>query len=364
MTRPLNGTLSLRPRGLWLVTSLELRQRIRSVRWYVALGVWTLALIGIGVLALAPTMYSSQWSSIEPIAAVVFSLQIMLVMFAMLLVVPALSAGSINGDRTAGTLATLQASLLSPLEIVLGKLLAGWLTGLAFLVLALPSVVPMALLGGVGPLYMLRLVIVIAGLTLCVTALGLGLSALTNRQLGSVVLAYVIVFGVTAVLPIAWGVSAIFLVQEREVTTYHMDYQYSAGESTGEPVCVREQDTQDIVRLDLTQPLMWGNPVVLLAEASPRVNPDEAWRSDEDVDALQLIKTGMRTSATPTHPANHNHCDPSAEGYPTDLGEPPNRPLWPMGAALWLLVAAAALAVSTWRLAIPITRLGMGTRIA
>ena len=33
---------------------------------------------------------------------------------------PALSAGSINGDRTAGTLATLQASLLSPLEIVLG----------------------------------------------------------------------------------------------------------------------------------------------------------------------------------------------------------------------------------------------------
>ena len=46
----LNGTLSLRPRGLWLVTSLELRQRIRSARWYVALGIWTLLLFGIGVL--------------------------------------------------------------------------------------------------------------------------------------------------------------------------------------------------------------------------------------------------------------------------------------------------------------------------
>src|SRR5699024_4881818 len=32
-----NGRFSLRLRGLWLVTSLELRQRIRSVRWYVAL---------------------------------------------------------------------------------------------------------------------------------------------------------------------------------------------------------------------------------------------------------------------------------------------------------------------------------------
>ena len=31
-SRPRGGTLALRPRGLWLVTSLELRQRIRSAR--------------------------------------------------------------------------------------------------------------------------------------------------------------------------------------------------------------------------------------------------------------------------------------------------------------------------------------------
>ena len=47
-----NGALALRLRGLRLVTSLELRQRIRSRRWYVALGVWTVALMVIGLVIL------------------------------------------------------------------------------------------------------------------------------------------------------------------------------------------------------------------------------------------------------------------------------------------------------------------------
>ncbi|MGP9539392.1 ABC transporter permease [Brachybacterium sp. AOP43-C2-M15] len=359
--RALNGTLTLRPRGLWLITSLELRQRFRSVRWYAALAVWTLAMLGIGALGMAPTLYTAQWDAIEPVAAVVFSLQIILVLFAMLLVVPALSAGSINGDRTAGTLATLQASLLSPLEIVLGRLLAGFLTGLAFLVLALPSVVPIAVLGGIGVLYFLRVVLVILVLTLCVTALGLGLSAVTSRQLGSVVLAYVIVFGVTVVLPITWGVSAVFLQEEREVTSYYTAYEEDGGTSTER--CIEETRTERVPRVDLTLPLMWGNPVVLLAEAAPAM-PAEYWLDgQENSDALRIIKSGMRSAATITHPANQVWCAPGQSGYP-EVADPPNRPLWPMGMALWMLVGGGSLAVATRRLAVPITRLGKGTRIA
>ncbi|WP_299302717.1 ABC transporter permease [uncultured Brachybacterium sp.] len=359
--RPLNGILSLRPRGLWLVTSLELRQRIRSVRWYVALAVWTLVLLGIGGLGLAPTLYTAQWDSLQPVAAVIFSLQVILVLFAMLLVVPALSAGSINGDRTAGTLATLQASLLSPLEIVLGKLLAGFLTGLAFLVLALPSVVPIAVLGGIGFFYFLRIVLVIALLTLCVTAVGLGLSAVTNRQLGSVVLAYVIVFGVSVVLPIAWGSTAIFLQQEREVTEYYSTYE---TDGTSPARCVAEQETRSVPRIDLTMPLLWGNPVVLLAEASPPLPSDYWAEEEENADALRVLKLGMREVATIAHPAHQNFCDPGQEGYPEELAAPPNRPIWPMGLALWMFAGGISLAVATWRLAVPIRHLGSGTRIA
>ena len=356
------GSYALRWRGLRLVTSLELRQRLRSKRWYVALAVWTLVMMGIDALGLGPTLYSAQWEDVGPIAAMVFSLQMILVLFAMLLVVPALSAGSINGDRTAGTLATLQASLLSPTEIVLGKLLAGFLTGLAFLVLALPSLVPIALLGSIGILYMLRLLGVIVLLTLCVTAVGLGLSALTSRQLGSVVLAYVIVFGVTVVLPIAWGSTAVVLNEEREVTNYYSVYddEYSMEKSR----CVAEQVEETVPRLDLSLPLLWGNPVVLLAEAAPTLPADYDPLEDPDTDLLTTLKTGMRSAATTTHPVHSVHCSPEDPGYPTDLGTPPNRPVWPMGLGLWLLVGALSLLVAVRRLAVPIRRLGAGTRIA
>lgn len=356
------GSYALRWRGLRLVTSLELRQRLRSKRWYVALAVWTLVMMGIGALGLGPTLYSAQWEDVGPIAAMVFSLQMILVLFAMLLVVPALSAGSINGDRTAGTLATLQASLLSPAEIVLGKLLAGFLTGLAFLVLALPSLVPIALLGSIGILYMLRLLGVIVLLTLCVTAVGLGLSALTSRQLGSVVLAYVIVFGVTVVLPIAWGSTAVVLNEEREVTNYYSVYddEYSMEKSR----CVAEQVEETVPRLDLSLPLLWGNPVVLLAEAAPTLPADYDPLEDPDTDLLTTLKTGMRSAATTTHPVHSVHCSPEDPGYPTDLGTPPNRPVWPMGLGLWLLVGALSLLVAVRRLAVPVRHLGAGTRIA
>ena len=356
------GSYALRWRGLRLVTSLELRQRLRSKRWYVALAVWTLVMMGIGALGLGPTLYSAQWEDVGPIAAMVFSLQMILVLFAMLLVVPALSAGSINGDRTAGTLATLQASLLSPAEIVLGQLLAGFLTGLAFLVLALPSLVPIALLGSIGILYMLRLLGVIVLLTLCVTAVGLGLSALTSRQLGSVVLAYVIVFGVTVVLPIAWGSTAVVLNEEREVTNYYSVYddEYSMEKSR----CVAEQVEETVPRLDLSLPLLWGNPVVLLAEAAPTLPADYDPLEDPDTDLLTTLKTGMRSAATTTHPVHSVHCSPEDPGYPTDLGTPPNRPVWPMGLGLWLLVGALSLLVAVRRLAVPVRHLGAGTRIA
>lgn len=356
------GSYALRWRGLRLVTSLELRQRLRSKRWYVALAVWTLVMMGIGALGLGPTLYSAQWEDVGPIAAMVFSLQMILVLFAMLLVVPALSAGSINGDRTAGTLATLQASLLSPTEIVLGKLLAGFLTGLAFLVLALPSLVPIALLGSIGILYMLRLLGVIVLLTLCVTAVGLGLSALTSRQLGSVVLAYVIVFGVTVVLPIAWGSTAVVLNEEREVTNYYTVYDDEYSMEKGR--CVAEQVEETVPRLDLSLPLLWGNPVVLLAEAAPTLPADYDPLEDPDTDLLTTLKTGMRSAATTTHPVHSVHCSPEDPGYPTDLGTPPNRPVWPMGLGLWLLVGALSLLVAVRRLAVPVRHLGAGTRIA
>lgn len=367
----MNGALNLRPRGVWLVTSLEMRQRIRSKRWYVALGVWTVILAALGALILgAVALWTTAFEDVRSASSVVFSLLMILVLFAMLLVLPALSAGSINGDRSAGTLATLQATLLSPLEIATGKLIAGWLTGLAFLALSLPAILPTALLGGISPFYLLRELVLVALLALFITAIGLGLSAITNRQLGSVVLTYVLVLSVTVVLPVVWFSSAAFLVQKDvTVTQYHADYRPVDGHSQ-EPQCVKEEAQVDVVRMDLSQPLIWANPVVLLADVAPAL-PADYWEYDpekqgskERPDVLRFMQTGIRYVTHPTHPSMFNSCSTSMPGYPAHLGEPRHLPVWPMGLGSWFLAGAAAFALATWRLTVPMKHLGKGTRIA
>ena len=57
-----------------------------------------------------------------------------------LLVVPALTAQSVNGDRERGVLAILQTTLLTPAEIAVGKLVAAWAVSLVFLVVSLPLI--------------------------------------------------------------------------------------------------------------------------------------------------------------------------------------------------------------------------------
>lgn len=366
----MNGALSLRPRGVWLVMSLELRQRIRSKRWYIALGVWTLTLAGMGAIVLAAaSMVATDVGSVRVTAAAMFSLLAIMVLMAMLVVLPALSAGAINGDRTAGTLATLQATLLSPLEIVLGKLLAGWMTGLAFLALALPSLLPTALLGGISPFYLLRVLAMIAALALCVTAIGLGLSAVTNRQLGSVVLTYVLVAAVTGMLPAVWLSSAAFLQQEKEVTIWTEEYDHrdDVTETGWAPrFCMKQRTTRTVTRLDLSQPLIWGNPVVMLADVSPQLSEASTTEqmADDPPDLLRLLSFGVRYATSPMHPSNFNSCADDTPGAPQDLGEPNSIPRWPLGLLMWVSAGGVAFATAVWRLSVPIKRLGKGTRIA
>lgn len=368
----MNGALRLRPRGIWLVASLELRQRLRSRGWIIALAVWTVVLLGLGFLVLAPTLYFAGWDHLAGTARVVLSLQMILVLFALLVVVPALSAGTINGDRNAGTLAILQASLLSSAEIVVGKLLAGWLTGLAFLVLALPSTLITAVLAQTSPWYFLRMVAMIALIAACLTALGLGLSSITVRQLSSVVLAYVVVFGVTVMLPVAFGAAATFVSQERQVTVYESQAPpgWTGDDWTSEPeddtwTCEPLESTQTVLRTDLVLPLLWANPVVMLAETAPSVNLRDTAPADfGDLDALSGMKLLLQYAAAPAHPSHFVSCDPGQEGYPEDLATMPQRPVGWIGVMLWLLVGGGSLAQAIRRLAVPIRRLGRGTRIA
>lgn len=354
--------MSIRPRGIALVASLELRQRVRSVRWYVALAVWFVFLCAMALmifLAMSQIVGGVDGDYVPVAGRVVFSLGVLLLVFATLLVSPALASAAINGDRSAGTLATMQVTLLSPLEIVLGKVLAGWITGLAFLVAALPSIAPSAIIGGISPWYLLRVILAVALLTLFVTAIGVGLSALTNRTLGSVVLSYLVVLGTSAILPIVFVCTLPLLAMETRVTAYEdiPSADYSSSQ------CVSHEKTTTVLRTDLTMPLLYVNPFVIVADMAPQIALEDT--AEADVDALSAISAGMRYLAHPTDPSHFVDCyDHDAPGYPTDLVSPQRRPVWPWGMGAYLVAAAGSIAFATWRLRTPVRHLGRGTRIA
>ena len=163
--------------GLRTVATLELRQRVRSTRWIVVLVVWFVALLGLTLLVRSAVHASLSPGESPPgvnsqaldeyAAATVFGIVVFLVLALGGLVAPSLTATSVNGDRSAGVLAALQTTLLTPAEIALGKLLAAWLTALALLAAALP-VLGWAYLDGGTPAARLLTTLAVLALTLLV----------------------------------------------------------------------------------------------------------------------------------------------------------------------------------------------------
>ena len=117
---------------------MELLQRLRGARWYVALAAWVLLVGSITLL----TWWSMSGVDFAP-GGTIFDVVLFFVLGFGMLIMPALTATSVNGDREHGVLATLQTTLLSPADIVLGKLLASFTISMAFLASAAPFLLVM-----------------------------------------------------------------------------------------------------------------------------------------------------------------------------------------------------------------------------
>ena len=112
------------------------------------------------------------------------------VLLLVLFVGPGYAAAQISGERERRTLTLLQVTLLRPLHIVLGKLGAAvaWLTLLILAAVPLGAVA--FFLGGIGLGDLLRGGVMLIVLAVSVAGIGLGISSLTRRTTGSIVLTY------------------------------------------------------------------------------------------------------------------------------------------------------------------------------
>lgn len=401
-------------RGLWIVTRLELAQRIRSRKLYVALAIWFVVIGAVTLLMLAAFERSrSQGVSSASFGPAAFGTITLFVLGLSLLVTPTFTALSINGDRDAGTLAILQATRLTAVQIAGGKLLAAWLLALGFLVAALPWIIVTTVMGGISPLQVVVCFLVMFVEVAIVCAIGLGWSALIGRPAGSTVMTYASVALLSVILPIALGFASMLTMRDDTVriwsyngdptvlTTQANDWAASGFAPSKRPDWSACHPENQVITRPHVESIWWliaPNPFVIVADAAP-LPPEargnlETWagRSGDPLAFLSLLTRSL--SLPPSNdqdqcswalmsdnPASRNYevrstSDGSAfvvdaKGNVLDTGSPvprriitANTPIWPWGLGFSLLLGAGMFYVAVRRLSVPYGVLPKGTRVA
>lgn len=350
------GTWSVNAAAVRTVVRLELRQRVRSSRWRLMLGLF------FGTIALISTLTMVAAGFDEDSGTFLFGAIAFLVLTLGLLVAPALSSTSVNGDRAAGTLAPLQMTLLTPLEIATGKLAAAWITALVFLATGLPFLLLAMLPGGTSPLRLLVTVVMLSVILLAVCAMALGWSAVTARPASSAVMTYLTVAFLCIFTLIFFGVSYPLVTTTDQVQV--LTDPPHAYRTDGTPIqipeseCVVSVETRERAHTEFTWWLLAANPYVVVADAAPG--------QGETDDVLAAIAQGVALAQRGAEePVNECY---SSRDYGSDFWfgdeEPQRGFVWPFGLGIHLGLGALGFWRTVRRLEIPVRRLSRGTRIA
>lgn len=352
-------------RGAWHVTwhgvrtvaRLELRQRVRSTRWIVALVVWFVVVGAITLLATGALGTLTGGGPTDGRGPILFAVVTYLVLGLGLLVTPTLTSTSINGDRNAGTLATLQVTLLSPAEIVLGKVLAAWLAALAFLVASVPFFLLALGLGGTPVRAVFAVLLLVAAILAAVCGIGVGFSALTARNAGSTVLTFTAVFGITAILPVVFGLTYPSVQDEETVQVWGYP-----GQGWGDAGCQWFQDERTVYHTERSWWLLAVNPFVVVADGSTVPGED---LTGAQVSPFAALRETVRTVRFGPGGAQYEcWADGSHPTPPEGATNPSTAPIWPWGLAFNVLLGAAGVVTAVRRLSIPQRTLPRNTRVA
>ncbi len=182
------------------VLGRELRERMRTGRAFVVIGVFLLMLTLTAYLvyqgATTTGEIESDLARQTRLGRDLYEWVLFVMLALVLFFVPGLTAGAIAGERERQTLLPLQVTLLRPRNILVGKVLAGMSFMLLLLFASLPVMMVAYLLGGIRPLDGLKGVGIVCVIAVLLTLMVTALSALTRRVQTATLLAY----GFTALL--------------------------------------------------------------------------------------------------------------------------------------------------------------------
>jgi ABC-2 type transport system permease protein len=349
--------------GAGVIFSLEMRQRLRGVAWYVLLGVFFGLLLLITVVMSIVVFVADDSTAGQNVGGPLYSLVIYFVLLLGVLVAPAMSGNAINGDRDAGTLATTQVTLITTWQLVFGKFLAAWATALGFLVVSLPFLIYAAIVGGPNGLTVLVSLAVLFAELGVVAAIGVGLSGLIARPLFSVVVTYL------AVAVLTLGTLIAFVLGGLAVQTKTVEYSYDNVSQTKQTCTGLETFTENVPRFDLDWAVLAPNPFVVISDAVPTSydhygNPDDLFG-----DFKFTARSAQESPFGDNTPARACRDD---LGYTSDSDSGVNAqavidhtaPSWAIGLAIQLILAVAALIGAWAKTRTPARRLARGSRVA
>jgi len=383
-------------RRLWTVARLELVQRRRTSRWPLVLGAW-FVVIALVTFASWRAVREAEFAS----GPSLYDVTMFFVLSLGMLVVPSLTATTVNGDREHGVLATLQTTLVTSWELVLGKLLASWVVSMCFLATALPFLAWAWVAGGLSFGRILLSLLVLVVVLAVVAAVGLMFSTLTARPVASAVLTYLSLAALVFGSLIGFLLTAVLLTDRVTVRVNAVPESYWA--SSIEPPVTSESDggvrqptqadcevftrTEEVSRTDRLWPLLAVNPFVVVADAAPSRLAETGtfsggftpmrWISDGARDAKAGPGDGgiVRDECS-FLPEPGSSVDDSAAGDAAAFEarekaqEAANRArrdanaVWPWGLAFLVSLGFVSVVVAELRVRTPVRRLPSGTRIA
>lgn len=362
-------------RGLGIIAGLELRQRLRSRTLLVLAIVW-FAIIG-AVTVLAWVTLTALYGAVggDSDGYPLFSLIVYFVLLFGSLVAPAVSAGSIGAERGQATLATTQVTLVGTWSILLGKALAAWATGIAFLLVASPFVIFSLVLSRASAVQLVMALLALAVQIGVFTVIGVGLSALITSQVFAIVVAYLLVallsVGTLIAFGLALGASTRYVeVEYRTLSQEHWNAQAECGgDAECQAAVPRECEVftspSPVTPAERYWWILALNPYVVVADMVP-VDTRSPYAP---VDLFGLISMGVRSLQIPADPpSGYDECAGASTRY-TELRSPEETfestvPVWWIGLSLQVLLTAAALAGGYLRLRTPARTLPKGSRIA
>ncbi|WP_105566808.1 ABC transporter permease [Microbacterium halophytorum] len=381
-----------------VLVGLELRQRVRRVGFYVLLGIFFVVVTAITWLG------SLVFSGSASIGSGMFSLAVYGVLMMAVLVTPTFTGNAINGDRDAATLAPVQVTRATTGDILIAKLLAGWATGLVYLVAALPALIFSLVKGYVPPAtaydgfefiephpWTLVVSLVVLAVEIgIVSAIGVGLSAVIARPLFSVAATYLTVMLLVIGTLIAFALGSLAVRATTSTLTESPGEVYvEAGACDAadddecivprpdvSPQCVQVIGTGTAPRYDYVWWVLAANPFVVLADATPTAYDSSGY----PVDLFGQIKYGVRGAQHPPELVQDDWNDPcdgepaleTGEYYGDGFEQPPTAqqqiessvPSWFVGLGVQALLAVGLMLWGAARTRTPARRTPPGSRIA